>query len=210
MSGPKRNADSMNTIGIVVVGICGAVMVYVTITALQAFYMNDTSEIQTMADYGGQDTSAKSHRADEMGHITKPDVGTNDKEPKIIPIDQAIDLVIADANDKTKGPTRLVPAIQKSEWKPVASEVAQPGPPVLLAAPAAPAAPAAGGGSGAGSANPATGSGATAAEGSGATPVLHTTGSPADGGGGGVGGAGGAPAGTTAGSGSMAPGGHAP
>src|SRR3954466_3825625 len=71
MSGPKRNPDKLNTIGVVVVGVCGAVLVYVTIVALQAFYMNDTSEIQTMADYGGQDTTAKSHRADEMRNITE-------------------------------------------------------------------------------------------------------------------------------------------
>jgi len=31
MSGPKRNPDRLNTIGVVVVGICGAVLVYVTI-----------------------------------------------------------------------------------------------------------------------------------------------------------------------------------
>ena len=42
MSGPKRNPDRLNTIGVVVVGICGAVLVYVTIVALQAFYVNDT------------------------------------------------------------------------------------------------------------------------------------------------------------------------
>ena len=70
MSGPKRNPDSLNTIGVVVVGICGAVMVYVSITALQAFYMNDTSELQTMADYGGQDTIAKTSqgRGDAQHH----------------------------------------------------------------------------------------------------------------------------------------------
>ena len=34
MSGPKRNPDKLNTIGVVVVGICGAVMVYVSIAAL--------------------------------------------------------------------------------------------------------------------------------------------------------------------------------
>src|SRR6266496_3389941 len=65
MSGPKRNPDRLNTIGVVVVGICGAVLVYVTIVALEAFYVNDTSEIQTMADYGGQDTGAKSLRTDQ-------------------------------------------------------------------------------------------------------------------------------------------------
>ena len=71
MSGPKRNPDKLNTIGIVVVGICGAVLVYVTIVALEAFYVNDTSEIQTMADYGGQDTTAKVHKASEMTNITQ-------------------------------------------------------------------------------------------------------------------------------------------
>ena len=66
MSGPKRNQDKLNTIGIVVVGICGAVLVYVTIVALEAFYVNDTSEIQTMADYGGQDTTRESLRAEQL------------------------------------------------------------------------------------------------------------------------------------------------
>src|SRR5688572_18144570 len=72
MSGPKRNPDRLNTIGVVVVGVCGAVLVYVSIVALQAFYMDDTSEIQMMADYGGQDTQAKKIRADQMKDLTAP------------------------------------------------------------------------------------------------------------------------------------------
>jgi hypothetical protein len=72
MSGPKRNPDKLNTIGIVVVGVCSAVLVYVAIVALQAFYVNDTSEIQTMADYGGQDTQAKNIRATQTLSLTAP------------------------------------------------------------------------------------------------------------------------------------------
>src|SRR5205814_7319786 len=75
MSGPKRNPDRLNTIGVVVVGICGAVLVYVTIVALEAFYVNDTSEIQTMADYGGQDINAKSLRTEQLNRINE--YGTN-------------------------------------------------------------------------------------------------------------------------------------
>jgi hypothetical protein len=181
MSGPKRNPDSMNTIGIVVVGICGAVMVYVTITALQAFYMNDTSEVQTMADYGGQDTTAKSHKAEELLHITTPAIGTQG-----ITIDKAMELVVANGND----PSHLVPAVQTAGWHPVGTEVPHPGPPEVI--PAAVPAPAAGSGSGA------------------AAPVTGTaTGSPADGTHGGVAGGGGTPAGTTQGSAALAPGGHA-
>ncbi|MEO6771836.1 MAG: hypothetical protein ABI467_02310 [Kofleriaceae bacterium] len=152
MSGPKRNPDSLNTIGVVVVGICGAVMVYVSITALQAFYMNDTSELQTMQDYGGQDTTAKSHKAEEMRNILEPQMGT----PSVT-IDRAMDLIILDAK---LHPDHLVPAAQLGSdgqpFKPKATEVARPGSPELLVTPAAPppaAAPAATG-SGSGSANP--------------------------------------------------------
>src|SRR5512138_3118175 len=106
MSGPKRNPDKLNTIGVIVVGICGAVMVYVTIVALQAFYMNDTSEIQTMADYGGQDTTAKGHKADELRNISEP--ASNPGGTYRIPIEAAMKLVVEDAK---KDPSHLVPAL---------------------------------------------------------------------------------------------------
>jgi hypothetical protein len=116
MSGPKRNPDKLNTIGVVVVGVCGAVLVYVTIVALQAYYMNDTSEIQTMADYGGQDTTAKTHRAAEMQNINQnPPIknqvagGTQTYQ---VPIEVAMKRVIEDA--KTD-PSHLIPALPKSD-----------------------------------------------------------------------------------------------
>jgi hypothetical protein len=122
MSGPKRNPDALNTIGIVVVGICGAVLVYVTIVALEAFYVNDSSEIQTMADYGGQDTSARSLRTEQANRIGE--YGTNPKPaaPKAnevartqsyrIPIDVAMKEVVEGAK---ADPSALVPAIGKSD-----------------------------------------------------------------------------------------------
>src|SRR4029453_10329843 len=115
MSGPKRNPDRLNTIGVVGVGICGAVLVYVTIVALQAFYMNDTSEIQTMADYGGQDTTAKGHKADEMRNITEAArnaVGAGQEPTFRIPIDRAMTLVVEDAK---KDPAHLIPALPPSD-----------------------------------------------------------------------------------------------
>jgi hypothetical protein len=169
MSGPKRNADSLNTIGVVVVGICGAVMVYVSITALQAFYMNDTSELQTMMDYGGQDTTAKSHKAEEMRNINEPTIGA----PSIT-IDKAMDLVVRDAKDH---PERLVPGAQTEGFKPKATEVAHPGAPELIVTAPPPAPPAAAGsGAGSGSAAPPGGQ----VDNTGVTTTLHATGSPAD------------------------------
>src|SRR5690349_20271282 len=107
MSGPKRNPDKLNTIGIVVIGICSAVLVYVTIVALQAFYMNDTSEIQTMADYGGQETTAKTLKADQMRNITEASSNPGSTTFRI-PIETAIKLVVSDAQ---KDPSHLVPSM---------------------------------------------------------------------------------------------------
>lgn len=112
MSGAKRNADTLNTVGIVVVGICGAVLVYVTITALQAFYVNDTSDIQTMADYGGNDVQAKKLKADQMGAIRSmgPNTAGSGQQTYRISIDDAKKLVV----DPKADPGNLVPMIGPS------------------------------------------------------------------------------------------------
>lgn len=153
MSGPKRNPDKINTLGIVVVGICSAVLVYVAIVALQAYYANDTSEIQTMRDYGGQDTTAKTHKASEMQNITEK-AGKSGANYRIS-IDEAMKDVERDA--KTD-PAHLIPALPKSD-KPTIEPAY--GRPKTLSAPA-PAAPPAAAGSGSGSAAiaPATPTGA--------------------------------------------------
>jgi hypothetical protein len=156
MSGPKRNPDRLNTIGIVVVGLCGAVLVYVTIVALEAFYVNDTSEIQTIADYGGQDTGARSLRTDQLNRIGE--YGSNPKPaaPKAneaakpqtyrVPIDVAMKLVVQGAKSD---PSTLVPTVGRSD-KSTALPVF--GRPKLIQAPAAPAPATPAGGAGAGAA----------------------------------------------------------
>lgn len=154
MSGPKRNPDTLNTIGIVVVGICGAVLVYVTIVALQAFYVNDTSEIQTMADYGGNDTSARSIKTTQIHNIT--DVGANavaapkpGETPKSatyrVNIDQAMKLVVESAK---VDPSMLVPTQGRADKATIKPIYGRPQP---LPAPTPPPAPNDGAGSGAGS-----------------------------------------------------------
>lgn len=152
MSGPKRNPDRLNTIGVVVVGICGAVLVYVTIVALQAFYMDDTSEIQTMADYGGQDTQAKNIRAQQMGSLTMPSQpnarGEGMPQTYRIPMKQAMKLVLDDAK---KDPGNLVPVHGRSDKATVQPIFGRP----RMLQPAAPT-DGAGAGSAAGSGQPAT------------------------------------------------------
>jgi hypothetical protein len=169
MSSAPRNPDKLNTIGIVVVGVCGAVLVYVSIVALQAFYMTDTSGVQTMADYGGQDSTSKSIKATQLGNISeygknalangKPDSAQTYK----VPIDRAMALVLD--NVKTD-PAALIPGM-RSDQPSVAPIYGRPRP---LPTPSQDP-------SGAGSAAPAAaGSGAAPAAGSGAAPAA---GSPA-------------------------------
>lgn len=161
MSGPKRNPDKLNTIGVVVVGICGAVLVYVTIVALQAFYMNDTSDLMTAKDYGGMEQAAKGHKADEMRNITDP--GSNPSGTFRIPIDVAMQLVVRDAaND----PSHLVPALPPATKPTIEPAFGRPKP-IGGPAPTEGAGSAAPAGAGAGSAAP-TGAGSAAGAGSGA------------------------------------------
>lgn len=122
MSGPNRNPDTLNTIGIVVVGICGAVLVYVSIVALQAFYMNDSSDVQMMADYGGNDTTARSIRTTQVGNISewgKNPTKEGETATFKTPIDVAMKQVVANAK---ASPQKLVPAVGESSvatYKPV-------------------------------------------------------------------------------------------
>jgi hypothetical protein len=179
MSGPKRNPDRLNTIGIIVVGICGAVLVYVTIVALEAFYVNDTSEIQTMADYGGQDTGARSLRAEQTSRIGEYGTNPRPAPPKAneaarlqsyrVPIDIAMKLVVDGARTD---PGALVPAVGRSDKSTVLPVFGRPKiipPPAAAPAPAGGAPPAAGSGAAPGAAaGSGAGSGAGSAAGSGA------------------------------------------
>jgi hypothetical protein len=109
----KRNPDRLNTLGVVVVGVCGAVLVYVSIALLQAFYMNDTAQVEVMADYGGQDMGHRSIKSEQIGHI---DPGQGVKNPGkatfSIKIDRAIDLVVEAAK---QDPAMLVPSQGRSD-----------------------------------------------------------------------------------------------
>jgi hypothetical protein len=177
MSGPHRNPDKLNSIGIVVVGICGAVLVYVAIVALQAFYMNDTSQIQTMADYGGQDTAHKSLRAQQLENIQRYEPKAPPPPPKkegdpqapqlySISIDDAIPLVVQAAK---RDPSNLVPGIG-----PAVTPTVRPifGRPQLLQQPA----PAGGDGAAAGGAAAAAAAEGASAAGGASAPMTPTAG----------------------------------
>lgn len=162
MSGPKRNPDKLNTIGVVVVGICGAVLVYVSIVALQAFYMNDTSEIQTMADYGGNDKTATSIKTAQLHNITEPAKNAaqaGKAETYKINIDDAMRIVVEQAK---VDPSTLVPSQGRADKPTVRPIYGRPQPLAPATPPATAPAPADGAGSGSAAA-PADGAGSGSA-----------------------------------------------
>lgn len=172
MSGPKRNPDKLNTLGVIVIGICASVLVYVTIVALQAFYMKDTSEIQTMADYGGNDTNFRTVKTAAMNNINE--YGKNPDGSFRVAIDVAMKKVAAEAKSS---PDNLVPGTPSTT--PSAEPIfgrskALATPPAAGSGSDAGAGSAAGSNAGSGSAAaPATGSGSAApATGSAAAPAM--------------------------------------
>lgn len=138
--GAKRNSDTLNTVGIVVIGLCGSMLVYVSIVLLQAFYVKDSRQVQTMADYGGQDTEFQRGRSDELAKISQCSnvmgaAGT-DASKHTIRIEDAMQLVVADAR---KDPSMLVPALGRADQPTIQAKFGRPQP---LAAPAPTDAPA--------------------------------------------------------------------
>src|SRR5687768_10181522 len=68
---PKKN-NTLNTIGIISVGVVGSVFVYVSIIALQALYVAETEPVATVKSFGAQGEIKESLRAEQIGNITEP------------------------------------------------------------------------------------------------------------------------------------------
>jgi hypothetical protein len=135
----KRSSDKLNIIGIVTVGICGAVLTYVSIILLEAFYMGETSQIERQRAFESPSSLRETVRAAHLTNLDGQREGT-------IAIDRAIELVIADGQ---RDPSSLVPAVGPSRTPTLEARYgrpsALPGAPADAPPPADGAAPADGG-----------------------------------------------------------------
>jgi hypothetical protein len=150
MEGPKKNPDKLNTIGVVTVGAVGSSLVYLSIVGLQAFYVNETSTVDSVATFGDQAKARSSLKSDQVGKITDPRrMNWNDTAGKpviSIPIDAAKKLIVQDAK---VDPANLIPVVGKSEkstiqpifGRPIALPAAPPPAPVTPDMPAPGAVP---------------------------------------------------------------------
>jgi len=129
-AGAHKQEDRLNNVTIIVVGICGAVLVYVSIVALQAYYAYDTAATDAQATYGGQRAFYETVRASEELAIS----GTGDPGTFKMPIGQAMKLVAVEAKGDA---ANLVPTIGRSD---VPTSLPVFGRPQDIPPPAAPAA----------------------------------------------------------------------
>jgi hypothetical protein len=167
----KRNADRLNIIGVVVVGICGAVLTYVSIVLLEAFYMNETSAIERQQAFEAQGSLRNTVKSAGLTHLDGTTEGT-------LAIERAMEIVAVEA---TKDPSNLVPAVGASKQPSVEAEY---GRPKTLGAPTpAPTDAAAPAGAAPAGAAPATGDAAATPPAPGTTPdvTAPTKTTPADG-----------------------------
>lgn len=127
----KRNSDRMNIIGVVTVGICGAVLTYVSIILLEAFYMNETSQIERQRAFESPQSLRSTVKSATLTNLDGVKEGT-------IKIDEAMKIVVAEA---AKDPSNLVPAVGPSRKPTVKAQYGRPGPIETKAEPAPPVTP---------------------------------------------------------------------
>ena len=114
--GEKKNPDKLNVVGVATVGFAGCAFVYLAIVGIEALYLNESSRVDEVAKFGKQEETKKTLRAEQIGKITEPRLGTkapNGTQLYTVPIDTAKALVLRDV---AVDPANLVPAVSRSEF----------------------------------------------------------------------------------------------
>lgn len=100
-----RAEDRVNTYAIVVVGLVGALLTYVSIVALQAYYASTINAEQSVKDVAGMGQGYQSLKAEQVARLS--DYGRAGDRMRL-PIETAKDLVVEDARN---GASSLVPGV---------------------------------------------------------------------------------------------------
>ncbi|HTE53357.1 MAG TPA: hypothetical protein VK698_21025 [Kofleriaceae bacterium] len=173
---PKKQQDRVNAYGIVLIGLVGTVLIWVSVVALQAYYNRTSGALRSERDAEWKNKDVMDLKTAQLAELRDSKFVNPQKGIVTIPIDQAEVLVLKGLRD---GDPSVVPAVGPHDlptvpavWgRPVdAAAPAAGGPAAVPAAggAAAPAAPAAAGGAAApaaagGAAAPAPAAGGAAA-----------------------------------------------
>ena len=125
MSTGKRGADKLNIIGVVAVGICGSVLTYVSIVALEAYYMNETAAIERSHAHEAPNSMRTTIRANQETNLDGVKEGT-------ISIDKAKALVLkeyrADNSELIPGKPSVKPTVEAWYGRPPTLKAPEPAP----------------------------------------------------------------------------------
>jgi hypothetical protein len=136
MSHPKRSSDVVNNFGIVLIGLTSAILLWVSIVALQAYYGSTAGEIEeqrTATDLGREMRELKAAQAAALQEWKWVD---QKKGTVTVSIDHAMAAVVRDARG---GAASLVPAVGAHDQPTVPAEPGRPADDVAVPGGAAPA-----------------------------------------------------------------------
>src|SRR5688572_23133750 len=109
MSGmPKKNADNVNNFGIVLIGLTSAVLLWVSVVALQAYYGSTAGAVEEERQATNQGGEVRALMAQQTSLLKESHWVDQKKGTVSIPIEAAEALVIAAAQ---AGAPSLVPSI---------------------------------------------------------------------------------------------------
>ena len=109
MDSQKKNPDYVNTLGIIVIGLAGALLVYISFVGLQAYYISGASALEAERDAEGKDAEMRSLQSEHEA-VLKGYRWIDSKEQTVqVPIELAMQRVV-EAASENRGAT-LVPAV---------------------------------------------------------------------------------------------------
>jgi len=139
---PRKAQDRVNTFGVVLIGMVAAVLLWVSVVALQAYYYSTNGKLEAQRSATGKGREVRDLKAEQRAYLQEGKYVDPKKGIVTIPIDDAMKLVLRDGK---AGASSLVPAIGAHDQPTVPAVSGRP--PDNVQPPAAPggAAPAPGG-----------------------------------------------------------------
>lgn len=156
---PKKAQDRVNTFGVVLIGAVAAVLLWVSVVALQAYYYSTAGKVESERASTGKGREVRDLKAEQRAYLQEGKYVDPKKGIVAIPLDDAMKLVLDDAK---AGKPSLVPVIGAHDQPTVPAVSGRP--PDNVASPTAPA-------GGAGAAPAAPSAGATTEAGTPAAPT---------------------------------------
>ncbi len=139
MDSPKKQADYVNTFGIVVIGLAGSLLVYVSFIGLQAFYEVGAAAKLEARQVEGLNDEFRSLQSEQQAELNAYRWIDQQKQTVTIPVDEAMKYVAEAARGSA---STLVPAVGTHDVATVPAVAGRPPDNVQMPAPPAPSAPA--------------------------------------------------------------------